>query len=99
MAPDPYRGRVAPSRIKVLHASPEPVGDPDQPIADAYPVHLPELPRPLAAAAEEAQEVAREGEDPEAVLTVLHHEQALAVNDHIAHPGQSQFRVARDRRS
>ena len=94
MAPDPYRGGVDASRIEVLHMPPEAVGDPYQPIADAYPVHLPELPRPFAAAAEEALEVAREGEDPDAVLTVLHHEQPLAVNDNIAHPGQSQFRIA-----
>lgn len=94
MAPDPYRGSEAALRVEVLHASHQAVGDPDQPTADSHVVYLLELARPLAAAAEEAPEVAREGEDPEAALTVLHHEQALAKNDHVGHPGQSQFRVA-----
>ena len=93
MAPHPYRGSVVASRVEVLHASPESVGDPDQPIVESDPVHFLELARPLAPAAEKAQKVALYGEDPEAVLVRLRHEQALAINDHILHPGQSQFRI------
>ena len=48
MAPDPYRGSVVASPVEVLHASQAAVGDPDQPVANAYPAHIAELARPLA---------------------------------------------------
>ena len=94
MTPDAYRGGVTASRLEVLDASHGSVGDPDQPIADAYPANIAELARSLSPATDEPEGISGKGVDPEAMVAPLRHEQALAEYDHIPHPGQSQFRLA-----
>ena len=94
MTQNANRGDVTASRLEVLDASPGSVGDPDQTTVDAYPVNIAELARSPSPATDEPEEISGEGVDPEAMVTPLRHEQALAEHDHIPHPGQPQFRIA-----